>query len=210
VKHPKERIIIMSWLQGGPFLEISLIIKKDDVRKIITMLSNINGVSIIEENLKEKIESFVAGYFYDDEDITSRKIHSISLNIFVNVLGNRKSLLLINQVAEDTILIDFCFFGSVFDVLEWGQLGIKEDEYHHFINYLSELLDYFQGCAGAVAIENDILGLISEDHVWPDNVYNHNKINPIEILERAKQNKYIAVGIRSEGEINITSFVGNS
>ena len=32
----------MSWLQGGPFLEVSLIIKKDNVRHIISKLTNLN------------------------------------------------------------------------------------------------------------------------------------------------------------------------
>jgi len=104
----------------------------------------------------------------------------------------------------------FCFFGSEFDAPEWEQIGIKEDEYHIFNKYLSESLEYFQGYVGAVAIENDALGLISEIHCWPDNVFSYKTVNPTEFLERGIKRKYIGVGIRSEGKIKVTSLSGNS
>jgi len=88
----------MSWLQGGPFLEISFIIKGDDVRQIITILSDLNNVSIIEDNLEALIDRFEAGYLYDELDITSQRIHSIRLDM--DIQGNRKSQLFINQVAD--------------------------------------------------------------------------------------------------------------
>ncbi|WP_207648916.1 hypothetical protein, partial [Anaerobium acetethylicum] len=75
------RNYIMSWLQGGPFLEISIIIREDDVRKIITTLTTLNNVSIIEDNLEDVIGRFEIGYLYDEQDISSQRIHSISLNI---------------------------------------------------------------------------------------------------------------------------------
>jgi hypothetical protein len=200
----------MSWLQGGPFLEISLIIKEDNVRQIITKLSNLNNISVIEDNLEDLIDRFETGYLYDEYDKTSQRIHSLSLNIIVNIQGKRKSLLFLNQVAEQTILMDFCFYGSEFDAPEWGQIGIKEDEHYSFNKYLSELLEYFQGIVGTVAIENDVLGLISENHCWPDNVFSYKAINSTEFLERGIRKKYIGVGIRKEGKIKVTSLSSNS
>ncbi|SCP99446.1 hypothetical protein [Anaerobium acetethylicum] len=105
--------------------------------------------------------------------------------------------------------MDFCFFGSEHDAPEWGQIGIKEDEYHIFNKYLSDLLEYFQGLLGAVAIEADVLGLISENHCWPDNIFSYKTINPTEFLERGIRRRYIGVGIRCEGKIQVTSFLRN-
>lgn len=193
----------MTRLRGGPFLEISLMISRDDIRQIFTELSNLSNLSITEDNLDDLIHHFETGYLYDEQDMTSQRIHSISLNITVDIQGIRKSLLFINQVAEQTVVLDFCFFGSELDALEWEQPGIKADEYHFFIDYLSELLIHFQGCLGAVAIENDVLGLISENHSWPDNVFNCESVNPVEFLERGIQRNYIGVGIRTGGITNI-------
>ncbi len=191
----------MLLLQGGPFLEVSLIIKEDNINQIISKLSNLNSVFIIENDLKVLIDRFKTGYIFDEQDMNSQKIHSLSLNTIVNIKGKRKSILYINLVAEQTILMDFCFFGSEFDAPEWQQIGIKKDEYNIFNYYLYELLEYFQGIVGTVAIENDALGLISEDHCWPDNVFSYKTINPVELFERGIQKKYIGVGIRCGGTI---------
>jgi hypothetical protein len=201
----------MTWLQGGPFLEISLITEEVDINDLITKISHHNCVNIIDENIEEKMNQFKAGYLFDEEDSNSRRIHTIRLNIFVELLGKRKSLLFIERVAEKTFLLNFCFFGSEFDAPEWEQKGIQEDEYHHFVSFLSELLKYLQGFAGAVAIENDILGLISENHTRPNNAFSYKKINPTELMKKGEQNNYyIAVGIKSVEKIHITCFKSNS
>ncbi|MDG0808060.1 hypothetical protein [Cohnella rhizosphaerae] len=114
------------WLQGGPFLEISLLIQEDKIYKIITRLSNHKSVSILEENLEDKINQFEIGYLYDEQDSSSNRIHSTSINILANIQCKRKSVIYISKVAKDTILLNFCFFGSEFDAPEWGQLGIKK------------------------------------------------------------------------------------
>lgn len=200
----------MSWLQGGPFLEVSLIIKEDNVRHIISKLTNLNDdVFIIENDLEDLISRFETGYLYDEQDMTSQKIHSLSLNIIVNIHGKRKSLLSIYLVAEQTILMDFYFFGSGFDAPEWEQIGIKENERYIFNNFLYELLEYFQGIVGTVAIENDVLGLISENHCWPDNVFSYKTINPTDFLERGIRKRYIGVGIRCEGKTKVTNLSSN-
>ncbi|MFC5528335.1 hypothetical protein [Cohnella yongneupensis] len=201
----------MSWLQGGPFLEVSLLTEEVDIRNLINLVSLHKCVNILEENIEEKINLFNTGYLYDDEDSNSHKIHTISLNIFVELLGKRKSLLLIHRVAEKTLLLDFCFYGSEYDALEWGQQGIRESEYHHFVSFFSDVLKYFQGIAGTVAIEADILGLISETQTWPNIVFNYKNINSTEIFKQGEQHKnYIAVGVNSEEEIHIQSFESNS
>jgi hypothetical protein len=201
----------MTWLQGGPFLEISLITEDVEIKNLITKISRLKSISIIEENIEKKINQFETGYLFDEEDSNSRRMHTIRLNIFVEVLGKRKSLLFIERVAEKTLLLNFCFFGSEFDAPEWEQKGIQEGEYHHFVSFLSELLKYLKGIAGAVAIEKDILELISENNTRPDNVFSYKEINPTELLKQGEHNNYyIAVAIKLEEKILITSFKSNS
>ncbi|KGE18414.1 hypothetical protein [Paenibacillus wynnii] len=197
----------MQWLQGGPLFEVSLITKEVDINSLISEISKHKDIDIIEENIELKINEYKSGYLFDENNLDSQHIHSININIYFEVLSKRKALLFINQVAEETLLLDFCFYGSEFDAPEWGQKGIQAEEYHHFVTLLSDLMNYFNGIAGSVAIEEDVLGLISEIQTWPDKVYSYKKINPTELMKQIDQEKnYIALGIKNEERIQIIYF----
>ncbi|MGY5343151.1 hypothetical protein ACXFAU_11955 [Paenibacillus glucanolyticus] len=192
----------MAWLQGGPLLEVSFIIEEIDIKSIISNLKTLPDVSLIEEDISDKENLFEVGYKYDEDDPSSYRIHSINLNLFVEINGKRKSVLLISKVATETILIDFCFYGSEIDAHEWNQKGIQEGEYKYFVNFLSSLLDHFQGIIGTVAIEKDVLELISLEHTYPNEIYRYDKIDQIDLLKKNEQNNsFIAVGYRLEETI---------
>ncbi|MFD0675216.1 hypothetical protein [Cohnella sp. GCM10027633] len=196
----------MSWLQGGPFLDVSLIIEEINIKKLIQMITSVNCVTIYDENIEYKTTNFEVGYIYDDQDENTRKIHTLDLNLIVNVQGTRKSILHIERIAEKTVLIDFWFFGSEFDAPEWEQQGIRDEDYHYFLDFLSLLLEELKGIVGSVAIEDDVTVLISQDHVRPNKVFSFAQINPMKIVERGNQFKYIGVGVRFNDDIQITNF----
>ncbi|MEC0243649.1 hypothetical protein P4H66_27950 [Paenibacillus dokdonensis] len=100
----------MAWLQGGPFLEISFLIKEVDIKLFTSKLATLPCITIIEENITEKERLFELGYLFDEEDPNSNRIHSVRFNLFVELAGKRKSELLVNRIATETLLIVFCFF----------------------------------------------------------------------------------------------------
>lgn len=61
----------MSWLQGGPFLEVSLIIKEDNVRHIISKLTNLNDDVFIKE-IQTKYGTGYVGTLSDGTTVVAR------------------------------------------------------------------------------------------------------------------------------------------
>jgi hypothetical protein len=168
---------LVAWLQGGPFLEVSFIIKLNDEKKeviktILKKLSNLNHqIEVVDTNLYEMIESFHKGYPYDEEDPDSVYIHSMQVNLYVYVAGRRKATLQIEQVSSNALLINFWLFGSEFDASKWGQIGIKGKDISYFKNFLIDLYNNFKFKIGSIAIEEDVLGLSDRDETRPNEFY---------------------------------------
>jgi hypothetical protein len=180
---------LVAWLQGGPFLEVSFIIKLNDGKKevikaILKKLSNLHHqIEIVDTKLYEMIESFEKGYPYDEEDPDSVYIHSMQVNLYVYVAGRRKATLQIEQVSSNALLINFWFFGSEFDAPEWGQIGIKGKDISDFKSFLIDLYNNFKFKIGSIAIEEDVLGLSDCDEARPNECYCFENIKPQHILK---------------------------
>ncbi|MFS1514413.1 hypothetical protein VQL36_18585 [Chengkuizengella sp. SCS-71B] len=169
------------WLRGGPFLEVSFLLelkgeKKNIIKTILNKLSKShNQIEVVDEKLDSKIESFVKGYPYDEEDPHTVQIYSMEVKLYVHVAGRRKATLQIEQVSSNALLINFWFFGCEFDVPEWGQKAIKIDDLPGFNNFLTDLYSNFQFKIGGIAIENDILDLFDCSEVYPNECYRFEK-----------------------------------
>ncbi|MFN7253256.1 MAG: hypothetical protein ACK4M9_21150 [Anaerobacillus sp.] len=180
---------MVAWLQGGPFLEVSFIIKFNDEKKevikaILKKLTNLHHqIEVVDTNLVEMLESFDKGYPYDEEDPHSVYKHSMHVNLYVSVAGRRKSTLQIEQVSSSALLINFWFFGSEFDAPEWGQIGIKGEDLSDFKNFLIDLFYNFKFKIGGVAIEEDVLGLYDCDEARPNECYCFEYIKPQQLLK---------------------------
>lgn len=180
---------MLAWLQGGPFLEVSFIINLNDEKKEVTKeimkeLSNLDHqIEVVDANLVELIDSFDKGYPFDIEDPHTVYIHSMQVKLYVNVAGRRKVTLQIEQVSSNALLVNFWFFGSIFDAPEWDQIGIKGDDLPFFNNFLIDLYNNFQFKVGGIAIEEDILDLFDCDEARPNECYCFESINPQYFLE---------------------------
>jgi hypothetical protein len=137
------------WLQGGPFLEVSFLLelkekKKETIQDIIFNLSKVrNRIEIYDKNVDEIIDFFDRGYPYDEEDPQTNYIHSLRLSLYVYLSRKRKATLQIEMVSSNAIMVNFCFFGSNFDALEWDQIGIKKEEITDFTNFLRSIFLLF-------------------------------------------------------------------
>jgi hypothetical protein len=175
----------MTWLQGGPFLEISFLLTLELDRKsladnILTTLKSLKptvGFATTETELKEKILEFEVGYLDDDNDLISKVYHQTQIPIYVDIDCKRKSILSLRQVSDNLIAVDFWFFGSELDAPEWNQVGITIEQLPFFKEFLYKLFDTFDFAIGTVGYEVSVTDLFDTNETWPNEKYNLDNIN---------------------------------
>lgn len=169
----------MTWLQGGPFLEVSFLLPLEQERQhfvnnVLTKLKTFTPTvefAVNEVELKEKINEFDTG-FYDDEKNPNSKIYrSIQIPIYIDTGGKRKSVLSFRQLSDNLVAIDFWFFGSVWDEPEWNQKGIAENQISIFHSLLDNLFDAFDFIIGTVGYENSVSELFDTNETYPNEKY---------------------------------------
>jgi hypothetical protein len=185
------------WLQGGPFLEVSFLLefkkgKKETIQDIIYKLSKLrNRIEVYDKNVDEIIDFFDKGYPYDEEDPQTKYIHSLRLRLYVYISRKRKGTLQIEMVSSNAIMVNFWFFDSIFDALEWGQIGIKNEEITDFTNFLKELYSVYKFKIGGIAIEEDVLELFGYSETYPNECYRFENVSPNRFLPESSRFIYI-------------------
>jgi len=173
----------VEWLQGGPFLEVSFLyqLKEDKlitIKDIIKKLSESNiKIQIVNRNIDEIIGNFEQGYLYDEDDPLSRK-HSLFLYLYVNLPRKRKAVMHVEEISSNSFLVDFWFFGSEFDAIEWDQIGVKKEEYIDFVYFLIELFKLYEFKVGAIMYENDVTHFFGVDETFPNEAYRFENLSP--------------------------------
>jgi len=143
------------WIKGGPYLEVSFMLEhSEDKTKFVSEITD--KIRKIPQKIEVKSE------------MTEK---DFGMNLIMNIAGERKGMFGIKEVANNTYVCNFCFFGSVDDVPEWGQKGIKLNEIPKFADFLCSLYEIFNFPLGAVAIENDCLSLFNSKEGWPNEDY---------------------------------------
>lgn len=174
----------MTWLQGGPLLEISFLLTLDTDREIFveTILTKLKSFSPTVEIaatgklIKEKVEEFHYGYRDNEQDPNSIMHHSTQIPIYMDIDGKRKSILAFEQISSRLIEVSFWFFGSEFDVPEWNQKGITEKQIPSFKNVLHNLFETFDFTIGTIGYEVSTTDLFDTEDVWPSEKYNLDNI----------------------------------
>ncbi|PEC48163.1 hypothetical protein [Bacillus sp. AFS096315] len=177
------------WLQGGPFLEVSFLLelkkkKKETIQEIIFNLSKVrNRIEIYDKNVEEIIDFFDRGYPFDEKDPQSIYMHSLRLRLYVYLSRKRKATLQIELVSSNAIIVNFWFYGSNFDAMEWDQIGIENEEITDFTNFLKELYFVYEFKIGGMAIEEDVISLFGFDEAYPNECYRYENISPDRFLQ---------------------------
>ncbi|GKV57999.1 hypothetical protein NCCP2222_39460 [Sporosarcina sp. NCCP-2222] len=176
------------WLKGGPFLEISFLVelgeeKKETVQDIIMNLSKVRSkIEIYDKNVGEMLDLFDRGYPCDEKDPQSSYMHSLQLRVYVSLSRKRRATLQIERVSSNAVLVNFWFFGSIFDASEWAQIGIKKEEMPDFTNFLKQLYSVYEFKIGGMAIEQDVLELLGLDETYPNECYRFENMVPERLL----------------------------
>ena len=175
----------MTWLQGGPYLEASLLMvleadRQSFANNILTKLNSFTPtveLAITENELKEKISEFNIGYPDDDKDPNSKIYYQTQIPVYVEIGGKRKSVLSLSQISDKLVAVDFWFYGSVWDAPEWNQIGVKENQIQLFKNMLHNLFDTFQFAIGTLGYENSVTDLFATSEPYPSEKYSLDNIN---------------------------------
>lgn len=174
----------MTWLQGGPFFEISFLLTLDTDRQtfvetILTKLKSFSPtvqIAATGKEIKEKVKEFHNGYRDNEQDPSSMVYHSTQIPIYMKIYGKRKSILAFEQVSSRLIEVNFWFFGSELDAPEWNQKGITETQIPDFKNVLHNLFDTFDFILGTIGYEVSTTDLFDTEDGWPSEKYNLNNI----------------------------------
>jgi hypothetical protein len=175
----------MSWLQGGPFLEVSFIMRLETDRQsfVDNLFSKLKsftptiGFAISEHELQEKLAEFYTGYPDDETDPNTKVYHQAQIPTYVDTDFKRKSILSLQQISSKLIAVDFWFFGAETDAPEWGQKGISQGQVHLFKDMLHRLYDTFHFAIGTVGYENSVTDLFNTGETLPHESYSLNNIN---------------------------------
>ncbi|MFF2878628.1 hypothetical protein ACFVR2_20145 [Gottfriedia sp. NPDC057991] len=179
------------WLQGGPFLEVSFLLelkekKKETIQEVISNLLKVrNRIEIYDKNVDEIVDFFDRGYPFDEEDPQSNYMHSLRLRLYVYLSRKRKATLQIEMVSSNAIMVNFWFYGSNLDDMEWDQIGIKNEEIIDFTNFLKELYFIYEYKIGGIAIEENVISLFGLDGVYPNECYRYENISHNRFLQES-------------------------
>ncbi|NHN34875.1 hypothetical protein [Paenibacillus agricola] len=133
---------------------------------------------VAENNVDNLISSFVLGYPNDEKDPNTVFIHSLKLRLLVAFPRQRKAYLHIEQISSNSIIVDFCFFGSEFDAPEWNQVGVRKDEYVDFKQFLIDMFEVYDFIIGGISWEEDVKFLFGCNEVYPNECYQYQNISP--------------------------------
>jgi len=162
----------LTWLQGGPFFELSFIIEDvEPLHQTVIRLVNSSTIKIVLHNPPEFIEEFYDGYPFDEDKPEERIVNQISLNLTVHFNRTRQSLLFVERINTNLLCFSLCFYGSEIDASEWQQLGIRQSEHNEFYSLLREFYNEFHFIIGGSAIEEDAKAFFDTNECWPDSSY---------------------------------------
>jgi hypothetical protein len=181
----------MNWLQGGPYYQLSFLIRNQEDKEhllnlILSKMSRKADFEIVIpiDKLKEKTKTFIKGY--EDEGLIRR---NIDINIKIGVSGIRKSRLFIEELSDELAKVNFWFFGSRYDADEWGQLGLKEENKPEFKNFFQFVREQLNPVLGTIAYEEDCSDLFDTEEKYPSEFYKTVNLQLDKIRERIHQNK---------------------
>jgi hypothetical protein len=150
------------FLQGGPFIELSVVVKagsrQEFLEHVLAKLSVLPCPSLV--NLADAIKrraQFLEGWIVDEE--LNTWMHETTVRMMVDISGWRKCQLRITELQPRLYQLDFEFYGDGDDAPEWHQLGVKASDYPLFRECLGKLCLIFNADLGLMGIEVDVSSL---------------------------------------------------
>lgn len=186
-----------SWIQGGPLLEVSFLkelicTRREFAENLLSDLTTLESkVEVIfdQKELEQSIEQFDTGYRWDENNVDSPIVHFFSCRAVTYFERTRRCRVRIQQISQSLIEVTFGFFGSVWDLPEWDQVGVTEKEWPQFRDFLVAIFRVTDFSIGTVGIEMDADCLFSYDDCWPSERFSLDHLNAETIV--SKRNEYL-------------------
>lgn len=184
----------MSWLQGGPFLEVSFVlpIGREKDTFIRSVVAGVLGHSVAFQlaieplQLEKLIHEFVVGYLDDETDRNSIVYNTIQVPLHAEVCGKRRAVLHVSRISESLAVVDVWFYGSELDAPELGMKAIRKQDEESFKEVLVDLHSTFHFPAGSVGYEMNSLELFDSAGTWPSESYVLSNISVQALPEKLK------------------------
>jgi len=177
-------------LQGGPYYELSFLArnqedKKGVVENILSKLIQKTQFKVIndKEALIERIKLFVDGEQHEGD-----VVRSLDIDTQIEISGERKSRLFIAELSDELLKINFWFYGSQYDAIEWDQIGLKEIDKPGFRKFFDDVKEVLNPMLGTIAYEEDCSALFDSDYTWPNNYFKIKNLSLEKINKRLHRN----------------------
>jgi hypothetical protein len=146
------------FLQGGPFLELCVVIKAagrpELLEYVLTKLPMLPFPSFVNlDDARRGSTPFLDGWIVDNE--LNTWMYEATIPLVVNISGWRKCQLRVAELCHGLYQLDFEFFGDRDDAPEWHQLGVREIDDPVFRECLGKICSIFNADLGLIGVEAD-------------------------------------------------------
>jgi hypothetical protein len=175
----------MSHLTGGPFYEISFLIKNQlDPNVLLELLLKLTVKGRIRNaeekgSISDKIKLFTIGWDYGDG--LDKIVRTFETDVFIDVAGTRKSRLFVKELSQEYIVINFWFLGTKATSFDNEDDGIHNREKHEFRVLFYELLENIDTelvpVLGTIAYEVDCEDLFDSPEGYPSDFFTEKNLS---------------------------------
>lgn len=146
----------MSWLSGGPFFELSLLIsnvneKEIWVRNFLSQLQNLSIKVILNDSLSD-IETI-------DSD------GNLKINAWLHIGGSRKTTIHFYELSKDLFVVGFYLLGDAFSAKP-----IQKKDYRKFQHFLTLLFGICNADIAIIAWEQDVSFIFADNQFLLKNI----------------------------------------
>lgn len=179
----------MNWLQGGPYYELSFLIKNSEnkVELLKSILSRLKvSTSFEAQDACSEIENKINEYRVGEEDggIVHR---NIEIEAIIQIAGARKSRLNILELSKELVKLNFWFYGSIYADEEWDQKSLRVEDKPAFRSFFNLVQNTLDPILGTIAFEEDCEELFLTDVLSPNKFYTIKNLKLGKIQKRLSQ-----------------------
>jgi len=182
----------MTWLQGGPYYELSILVRTPERKGVFLndLLDNLAHsdwsfqLNEGDEKIRELIRIFEKG-----ESDNGVDLHFFDLDTSLEIAGFRKSRLFVAVLSSKLMMINFWFFGGYWDVPEWNQPGIKQEDKPAFKRFFEYIFEVLKPVIGTMAYEEDCTDFFETQAPYPDEIYAIEHLSLQNIKKRINQTR---------------------
>lgn len=170
----------MTWIKGGPLYEISFLLpnsgnKKERLGFIFNTMNKFEFMIEFQNTTYDLVMR--QREFIEFHKTPKGELNVIDFDFQLYLKERRKGRLIIEELSDELLKLNFIFYGSELDADEWGLKGLNLEIKNELELFFEDSFSKYQPIIGTIGYENDVLEFINTDKTYPDNSYNKENIN---------------------------------